>query len=64
MDFHKESISIPVMNSAGKVVMEFVIETKAPFCSLSAGGGELSHAIAPFKGNLTQRAGDLASPLC
>jgi hypothetical protein len=24
----------------------------------------LSHAIAPFKGNLTQRAGDLASPLC
>jgi hypothetical protein len=27
-------------------------------------GGELPHAIAPFKGNLTQRAGDLASPLC
>src|SRR5580704_893320 len=29
MDVHKESISIAVMNSAGKVVMECVIETKA-----------------------------------
>src|SRR5215467_13584776 len=29
MDVHKESISIVVMNSAGKVVMECVIETKA-----------------------------------
>jgi transposase len=29
MDVHKESISIAVLNSAGKVVMECVIETKA-----------------------------------
>ncbi|HKM66759.1 MAG TPA: transposase [Candidatus Acidoferrum sp.] len=29
MDVHKESISIAVMNSGGKVVMECVIETKA-----------------------------------
>ena len=29
MDVHKESISIAVMNGAGKMVMECVIETKA-----------------------------------
>jgi hypothetical protein len=29
MDVHKESISIAVLNSAAKVVMECVIETKA-----------------------------------
>jgi len=29
MDVHKESISIAVRNSAGKVVMECIIETKA-----------------------------------
>jgi hypothetical protein len=29
MDVHKESISIAVMNSAGKIVMECVIETKS-----------------------------------
>jgi transposase len=29
MDVHKESISITVLNFAGKVVMECVIETKA-----------------------------------
>jgi hypothetical protein len=29
MDVHKESISIAVMNSAGKIVTECVIETKA-----------------------------------
>ena len=29
MDVHKESISIAVMNVAGKVVMECVIETEA-----------------------------------
>jgi hypothetical protein len=29
MDVHKESISIAVMNDAGKVVMECLIETKA-----------------------------------
>jgi hypothetical protein len=29
MDMHKESISIAVMNGAGKIVMECVIETKA-----------------------------------
>ncbi len=28
MDVHKESISIAVMNAAGKIVMESVIETK------------------------------------
>jgi transposase len=29
MDVHKEAITIAVMNSAGKVVMESIIETKA-----------------------------------
>src|SRR5258708_19785659 len=29
MDVHKESVSIAVMNAAGKLVMECVIETKA-----------------------------------
>ena len=29
MDVHKESISITVMNGAGKIVMECVIEKKA-----------------------------------
>ena len=29
MDVHKESISIAVRNSAGKIVMECVIDTKA-----------------------------------
>jgi hypothetical protein len=29
MDVHKESISIAVMNGAGKIVMECVIETKS-----------------------------------
>ena len=29
MDVHRESISIAVMNSAGKIVRECVIETKA-----------------------------------
>ena len=29
MDVHKQSISIAVMNSVGKIVMESVIETKA-----------------------------------
>ncbi len=29
MDVHKESISIAVMNAAGKIIVECVIETKA-----------------------------------
>jgi hypothetical protein len=29
MDVHRESISIAVMNSAGKIVLECVVETKA-----------------------------------
>jgi predicted NBD/HSP70 family sugar kinase len=29
IDVHKESISIAVMNGAGEIVMEYVIETKA-----------------------------------
>jgi len=29
MDVHKESISIAGMNSAGKIVLECVVETKA-----------------------------------
>jgi hypothetical protein len=29
MDVHKETIAIAVMNSAGKVIMESIIETKA-----------------------------------
>jgi hypothetical protein len=38
MDVHKEAISIAVLNSSGKLVMESIIETKAiRFCSLSKG---------------------------
>ena len=29
MDVHKDTISIAVMNSAGKLIMESIIETKA-----------------------------------
>jgi len=29
MDVHKETISVAVMNAAGKVVMESILETKA-----------------------------------
>jgi hypothetical protein len=29
MDAHRESISIAVLNSAGKIVLECVVETKA-----------------------------------
>ena len=29
MDVHKETISIAVMNSSGKLVMESILETKA-----------------------------------
>ena len=29
MDVHKETISIAVMNSSGKLVMESIVETKA-----------------------------------
>jgi hypothetical protein len=29
MDIHKEAISIGVLNSSGKLVMESIIETKA-----------------------------------
>jgi len=29
MDVHKDAITIAVMNSAGKVIMESIIETKA-----------------------------------
>jgi transposase len=38
MDVHKESISMAVRNSAGKVVMECVIETKANLILQSIGG--------------------------
>ena len=47
MDVHKESISIAVMNSVGKVVMECVIETKAStilqFIHGLRGFGGISH---------------------
>ncbi len=29
MDVHKDTISVAVMNAAGKVVMESILETKA-----------------------------------
>ena len=38
LDVHKESISIAVMNSAGKLIMESIIERRrSPFCSLPKG---------------------------
>jgi hypothetical protein len=38
MDVHKESISIAVMNGAGKIVMECVIETTASMIVQFIGG--------------------------
>ena len=38
MDVHKESISIAVMNGAGKIVTECVIETKASMILQFFGG--------------------------
>jgi len=58
MDVHKESISIAVMSSAGKIVMESVIETKASMilqfidglrANLESGQGEV--ALAHSTGN-------------
>jgi hypothetical protein len=36
MDVHKETISIAVLNSSGKLVMQSVIETKAITCALQS----------------------------
>jgi hypothetical protein len=42
MDVHKDTISVAVMNSAGKVVMESVLETKPPaFCRFRGLRGNL-----------------------
>jgi hypothetical protein len=46
MDVHKESISIAVMNDAGKIVMECVIETKASM---------ILQCIDGLRGDLTSR---------
>ena len=44
LDVHKESISIAVMNSVGKVVMECVIETKAStILRMNEGGNSEIH---------------------
>ena len=41
MDVHKETISIAVINAAGKLVIESIVETKAmTFCSLSKDSAE------------------------
>ena len=36
LDVHKEAISIAVLNDAGKLVMESIIETQAAPCSSSS----------------------------
>jgi transposase InsO family protein len=41
MDVHKETISVAVMNSAGKVVMESILETKAATILQFTRGGNL-----------------------
>jgi hypothetical protein len=43
LDVHKESISICVRNSVGKVVMESVIETKA---SMIVRDGQARHCVS------------------
>jgi hypothetical protein len=42
MDVHKEAISIAVLNSSGKLVMDCVIETEARVTSLAAGQGKFT----------------------
>jgi hypothetical protein len=44
MDVHKEAISIAVLNSSGKLVMECTIETKAATIGVSrrCQGGQLA----------------------
>ena len=39
MDVHRESISLTVLNSAGKMVVECVVETKANIILQFIGGG-------------------------
>ncbi len=36
MDVHQATISVAILDSAGKLVMEAILETKKRFCSLSA----------------------------
>ncbi len=38
LDVHKEAVAVAVLNGAGKLVMESIIETKAALCSISSGG--------------------------
>jgi hypothetical protein len=38
LDVHKEAIAIAVLNGAGKLVMESIVETKAALCSISCMG--------------------------
>jgi hypothetical protein len=51
MDVHKEAISIAVLNSSGKLVMESTIETKA---CLAADTSSIPHQAATVD---LQRAG-------
>jgi hypothetical protein len=44
MDIHKETISIAVLNSSGKLMMETIIETKA---------GALLRFVQGLRGSLT-----------
>ncbi len=52
IDVHKESISIAVMNAAGKLVMECVIETKASMLLQGAGGSARSSKPTRLRVNM------------
>jgi hypothetical protein len=45
LDIHKEAIAIAVLDGRGKLVMESIIETKAPFCGSSGSGGEAARDL-------------------
>jgi len=68
MDVHKESISIAVMNAAGKIVMECVIETKASMI-LQCIDGQRKRYLRKFKPMAVERmrtredVGELAQEL-
>jgi hypothetical protein len=49
MDVHRESISIAVMNSAGKIVLECVVETKASIILQFISGLRGGLHVSPLK---------------
>jgi len=71
VDVHKDTISVAVMNSAGKVVMESILETKAITSPGRARASASPYTAVPVRGqpftatsrSPSFRPASLASPL-